>query len=178
MKRNLIILFLLSTLSFGNNTSAQNNVKHTIKEKMVAGTTYVIEQYNSGPAIIKNKNGKARQLIKENKKQCEGIFIDNDNQEFDQARKDVVKSVFSVARINQLSKDGKNNFRVYCICNRVGEIKAVLYFLGVNTSGITIQDIKSLEDKYLKLQIKMRNASCPETEYFQFSFPVRFNVYL
>jgi len=169
---------LLSTMSFGNNTSAQNNIKHTIKEKMVAGTTYVIEQYNSGPAIIKNKNGKARQLIKENKKQCEGIFIDNDNQEFDQARKDVVKSVFSVARINQLSKDGKNNFRVYCICNRVGEIKAVLYFLGVNTSGITIQDIKSLEDKYLKLQIKMRNASCPETEYFQFSFPVRFNVYL
>jgi len=178
MKRNLIILFLLSTMSFGNNTSAQNNIKHTIKEKMVAGTTYVIEQYNSGPAIIKNKNGKARQLIKENKKQCEGIFIDNDNQEFDQARKDVVKSVFSVARINQLSKDGKNNFRVYCICNRVGEIKAVLYFLGVNTSEITIQEIKSLEDKYLKLQIKTNKTACPETEYFQFLFNVRFNVYI
>ena len=175
--KTTILFLLLSTLSFGNNISAQNNVKHTIKEKIVAGTTYVIEQYDASPANIENKNGKFIQLLKENKKQCEGNFLDNDNQEFDQARKDVVKSVFSNVRIKQLSEDGKNNFRVVCICNRAGEIKAVS-FIRVNISMITIQNIEALEDKYLKLKVKIFKPACPETEYFQFSFPIRFKDYL
>lgn len=176
MKKNVIFLFLMIAIIIDNNTSAQNKAKHAIKEKMVAGSTYFIDQYDSS-ARIENKNGKFLQLIKENKKQCEYDVLDNDNHEFDQARKNVVKSVFSDARIKQLSESGKNNFVVICICNRVGEIKAV-HFIRVNTSVITIQDIKALEDKYLKLKVKTQNTVCPETEYFQFVFPVRFKDYL
>lgn len=46
--------------------------------------------------------------------------------------------------------------------------------MNIDTSLITLEEIKSLEDNYLKLKIKINNSACPETEYFYFMSRIRY----
>ena len=46
--------------------------------------------------------------------------------------------------------------------------------MNIDTSLITLEEIKSLEDNYLKLKIKINNSVCSETEYFYFMSRIRY----
>jgi len=174
MKTIIVKLILLIVLIFSNTVSAQT-IKKTIKEKSVQGTTYVLEQYGSEKVNIKNKNGKYEQFMKERGKDCESFAIQDQDASVFTVKK-IAKNVFSDARIKQLSGDDTNNFGVLCICNQMGEIKAV-EFIRVKTSAITLQEIKVLEDAFLKMKVNIYNR-CPEVRYFKFTFPVRFKDYI
>jgi len=175
MKTKIIMCFLLTALNFGNNITAQTSIKKMVKEKSVQGVTYVLEQYGDGKDVLKNKNGIYEQLMKVRGKDCESFAIqDQDASVF--AEKKIVKSIFSDARIKQLSTDYTNNFRVLCICDQMGEIKAV-NFINVKTHEITLQEIKALEDAFLKLKVSIYNR-CPEVRYFKFTTPIHFKDFL
>jgi len=175
MKTKKIMCFLLTALSFGNNITAQTSIKKMVKEKSVQGVIYVLEQYGDDKDVLKNKNGIYEQLMKVRGKDCESFAI-QDEDALVQAEKKIVKSIFSDARIKQLSTDYTNNFAVICIFNQAGEVKAV-NFLRVKTSVITLLEIKALEDGFLKMKVGIYNE-CPEAKYFKFNFLIRFNKFL
>ena len=173
MKTIIVKLILLIVLIFSNTVSAQT-IKKTIKEKSVQGTTYVLEQYGSEKVNIKNKNGKYEQFMKERGKDCEQVGTRDENA-LHQSINEIVKSVFSVTRIKELSIDNKNSFFAICISNPAGEIKAVS-FLDVN-SRITLQEIKALEDAFMKLKLNLI-VGCPETKYIKYNFFIKFDKFL
>lgn len=171
MRIVLLTCALLIALTFCHNVSAQNN-NRTIKEKTINGTTYMVEQWGTGKDNYTNKNGKFEQFTKEWGKYCTDFYL-TDQDALSKDRKDVVKSVFSDVRIKQLSKDNTSTIAVSCICNRDGEIKAVR-FSRVQSSLITISEIRALEDAYLKMKVSIDCHLCPDTKYFIFHFPIRF----
>lgn len=175
MKNWIFIIFVLIGMFFSNENFAQKTNKKSIIERNVAGTTYIIETYDKF-AYVENKNRLINELIKKNKKHCEGNFIIYEENEFFESERTAVKSVLTKEKINQLLK-GSNGFGIRCVCNRLGEIKAVA-FMNIDTSLITLEEIKSLEDNYLKLKIKINNSACSETEYFYFMSRIRYKVLL
>lgn len=174
MKTIIVKLILIIVLVFSNTVSAET-IKKTIQEKTIQGKTYVFEQYGNEKTDVKNKNGKYEQFMKERGKDCESFGIQDENA-FALSEKEIIKNIFSNARIKQLSADYINNFGVLCICSPTGEIKAI-NFLGVKTTVITLQEIKSLEDAFLKLKLSIYNQ-CPDAKYFRFHFVVRFKDFL
>jgi len=112
--------------------------------------------------------------MKERGKDCEHIS-NRDENALARSEKEIVKSVFSEVRIKQLSANNANSFLIICICNTAGNVKAVS-FLNVQPV-ITLQEIKALEDAFLKLKISL-NVECPETKYVKFNMFIRFAKYL
>jgi len=171
MKNWIFILLLLNGIFFSNENFAQETTKKSIIERRVAGTTYFVETCGKF-ASFENKDRITSKLIKKNKYLSEGNFTVYEENEFFESEKTAVKNVLSNEKINQLLKESKG-FGLRCVCNRLGEIKAVA-FMNIDTSLINLEEIKSLEDNYLKLKIKINNSFCPETEYFLFMSRIRY----
>ena len=173
--KTTILFFLLIALTFSDGIFAQKTVQKITKVKSISGATYVLEQTGgSERAYIKNKNGVYDQLMKERGKDCEQVGTRDENA-LHQSINEIVKSIFSVTRIKQLSDDLNNNFFVICISNPAGEIKAVS-FLNVSSS-ITLYEIKALENAFMKLKLNLI-VGCPETKYIKYNFYIKFGKFL
>jgi len=175
MKTKILSCILLTVLTFGNGIYAQAPIQKITKIKSIQGATYVLEQTGgSERAYIKNKNSEYDQLMKERGKDCEQVGTRDENA-LHQSINEIVKSIFSVTRIKELSIDNKNSFFAICISNPAGEIKAVS-FLDVN-SRITLYEIKALENAFMKLKLNLI-VGCPETKYIKYNFYIKFDKFL
>ena len=178
MKTTISNILLLIAIVFSNTVLAQVS-KRTIKESTIDNTTYVIEQWGNNRDFIKNKNDIYAKLVKKlliGKKSCDYAHV-QDQQLLTKQLTLMARNIFTTPRIKQLSTDNKNNFEVDYICNRDGDILAV-HFLGVNTSIISLKEIKALEDAFLKMRIKWDVSLCPDVNYFMFCQIIKFKNYL
>jgi len=173
-KTIISICFLLINFALCNSISSQAKVQKITKIKSIQGATYVLEQAGDERAYIKNNNGVYEQLMKERGEDCEHIY-NRDESALALSEKEIIKSVFSDTRIKQLSVSNTNGFAVICICNTAGEVKAV-NFLNVQPI-ITLQEIKKLEDAFLKLKINIY-VGCSKTKFIKYNFFIKFNKYL
>ncbi len=64
-----------------------------------------------------------------------------------------------------------------CYCKRSGEISAI-NFTGVNTSTISMEEIKALENAVLKIKFKWDSSVCPDVNYINYNLPIGFKKYL
>jgi hypothetical protein len=177
MKTIISNIIILVAIVFSNTVWAQIS-KRIIKERTIDNTTYVLEQRGNHNDLIKNKNGRFDKLVKEHKgkKSCDYSPIP-DEQSLTKQLNQMVRNIFSTPRIKQICADINSNISIVCICNREGDILAV-EFIGVNTSTISLKEIKALEDTILKMKIKWDVSVCPDVNYFMFNLPVRFKNYL
>lgn len=166
MKTKTLIAILLITLSIFNTIKAQ----YLIKQKTINGETYIIEQRGE-TEYIKNGNGMFDLLGQERGKYCEYFHFTNQD-ELKKLRSEIIKSVFSEARIKELSEDKRSNILIVCLCNRNGEIKAVNF---IKTATITLSEINAMEKIVLKMKTSIDCQLCPDTKYFLFNFSFIFS---
>ena len=175
MKTSISNFLLLVAIVFSNTVLAQIS-KKTIKESTIGNATYVIKQWGDNKSNIENKNGNWDKVKKMETKICDGNPILNE-QTISNELNSIVRNIFSADRIKQLSNDNKNSFVIMCYCKRSGEISAI-NFTGVNTSTISMEEIKALEDAVLKIKFKWDSSVCPDVNYINYNLPIGFKKYL
>ncbi|MDR1883858.1 MAG: hypothetical protein LBR26_13910 [Prevotella sp.] len=154
--RYLFIIGCMLFTLFNNSLTAQDDKI----EKTIDGETYSIDTVMN--IITNKKNGKLP-----DRGYCEHVYLENFS-----SVDDVVRKIFSKARMNELIKL-KTRFKIAAYCDISGKIEEVSFLLLKKDNPITLTEVYLLEKNMKGVKVKIK-SNCPDVKYYSVSKTYRF----